>query len=68
MSYDITYMWNLKYMTQMNLPMKQKQIHRYREHTGGCQSGRDEAGMNWEFGTSKCKHIIYRMDKQGPTV
>ena len=55
-------------MTQMNLPMKQKQIHRYREHTGGCQSGRDEAGMNWEFGTSKCKHIIYRMDKQGATV
>ena len=52
----------------MNLSMKQKQIHRYRENTGGCQSGRDQGGMNWEFGTSKCKHIIHRMDKQGPTV
>ena len=50
----------------MNLPMKQKQIHR--EHTGGCQSGRDQGWMNWEFGTSKCKHIIHRMDKQGPAV
>ena len=24
-------------MTQMNLPMKQKQTHRYREQIGGCQ-------------------------------
>ena len=28
MSYDITYMWNLKKVTQMNLYTKQKQMHR----------------------------------------
>ena len=26
-------------MTQMNLSMKQKQTHRHREHTSGCQGG-----------------------------
>ena len=35
-------------MTQMNLSMQQKQNHRCREHTGGCQGGggwgRDEVG------------------------
>ena len=30
-SYDITYMWNLKQMIQMNLTTKQKQTHRLRE-------------------------------------
>ena len=29
-SHDITYMWNLKKMIQMNLFTKQKQIHRHR--------------------------------------
>ena len=28
MSYDITYMWNLKKMIQMNLFTKEKQTHR----------------------------------------
>ena len=36
--YDIIYMWNLKYDT--NLPMKQKQAHRHRKQTCGCQEGR----------------------------
>ena len=31
--YDITYMWNLKKMIQMNLFTKQKQTHRHRKHT-----------------------------------
>ena len=35
-------------MTQRNLSMKQKQNHRYREQTGGCQGGggwgREEVG------------------------
>ena len=35
--YDITYMWNLKYNT------KQKQTHRRRGQTCGCQEG-DEVG------------------------
>ena len=42
-------------MTQMNLSMKQKQIHRQREETGGCQAG----GMDWEFGTRRCK-LLYK--------
>ena len=57
-------------MTQMNLSMKQKQNHRHREQTGGCQGG----GMGWEregvggWGQQMWA-FIYRMDKQqGPTV
>ena len=46
-TYDITYMQNLKYDT--NLSMKQKQTHKYREQTCGCQGGggwwRDELGF-----------------------
>ena len=41
--YDITYMWNLKSMTKMNLSMKQKQNQGHRERTGGCQGG-----VGWE--------------------
>ena len=33
-------------MTQMNLSMKQKQTHRYRELTCGCWAGRD-IGEGW---------------------
>ena len=36
-------------MTQMNLPMKQKQTHRHREQTYGRQGG----GMDWEFVISR---------------
>ena len=38
-------------MAQMNLSMKQKENHRHREQTGGCQGG----GMEWEVGVSRCK-------------
>ena len=61
-------------MTQMNLSTKQKQIHRHREQTCGCQGGREwgRDGMDWELGISTCKLYItsiYRIDKQqGPTV
>ena len=33
-------------MTQMNLSMKQKQNHRHREQTGGCQGGMG-VGEGW---------------------
>ena len=33
-SYDITYMWNLKKMTQMNLLTKQIQTHRQKTNLG----------------------------------
>ena len=38
-SYDITYMWNLKKMIQMNLFTKQKSTHRHRKQTYGYQRG-----------------------------
>ena len=38
----------------MNLSTKQKQIHRHREETCGCQGGVEDGGrMNWEFGVSR---------------
>ena len=36
---DITYIWNLKKMIQMNLFTKQKQTHRHRKQTYGYQRG-----------------------------
>ena len=39
-SYDIVYMWNLKKKIQMNLFTKQKQTHRHRKQTYGCQRGK----------------------------
>ena len=46
-------------MIQMNLSMKQKQTHRHREQTCGCQDGCGaEGGMAWEVGTSRCK-LLY---------
>ena len=43
----------------MNLPTKQKQTHRHREQTSGCQGqGWGEGGKDWEFGISKCK-LLY---------
>ena len=33
--YDVTYMWNLKKMMQMNLYIKEKHIHRHRKQTFG---------------------------------
>ena len=37
--HHISYMWNLKFMTQMNLFTREKQTHRQREQTCGCQGG-----------------------------
>ena len=54
-------------MTQVNLSMKQKQIHGHREQTGGCQGGGDWGGMEWEAGFSRCKPL-YMDEQQGPTV
>ena len=39
--------------------MKQKQTHRYREWTCGCQGGGECGGVKgWEFGVSRCK-LLY---------
>ena len=51
-------------MTQMNVSMKQKQTHRYRQQTCGCQGG-GRGGKDWEFGISRCKllYIGWRNNK-----
>ena len=40
--YDFIYIWNLK--RKINEHMTQKQAHRHREQTGGCQQGGDLGG------------------------
>ena len=44
-------------MTQVNLSTKQKQTHRPRKQTCGCQGG-DGGRLQWEFGISRCK-LLY---------
>ena len=54
-------------MVQMNLFTKQKQTHRHRKQTYGYQrgkGGRDKSGV-WD---EHIHTIIYKIDKQGPTV
>ena len=43
-------------MTQMNLSTKQKQTHRHRKQTCGCQGG-----VDWEFGISRCKLLFIEL-------
>ena len=54
----------------MNISTKQKQTHRYRGQTCGCQGGGGvRGGKDWEFGGQQMQTIINRMDtQQGPTV
>ena len=40
----------------MNLSVKQKQTHRYREQIYGCQG--DGGVTEWEFGIRRCK-LLY---------
>ena len=42
----------------MDLSMKQKQTHRHREQTYGCQGRGCGGRMDWEFGISRCK-LLY---------
>ena len=42
-------------MTQVNLTMKQKMTHRYREQTCGRQEGEYRGGMDQEFGIGRYK-------------
>ena len=42
----------------MNISTKQKQTHRHREQTCGCQAGGGRGGLDWEFGISRCKLLF----------
>ena len=44
-------------MAQMNLSTEQKQTHRHREQTCGCQGGGGRSGKDWESGASRCKPL-----------
>ena len=52
----------------MNLFMKQKQTQRHGEQTCGCQGGGGWGRDGLEVWDQQMQTIIYRMDKQGPTV
>ena len=55
-------------MTQMNLPTKQKQIHRHREQIRGCQGGVGCERDGLRVWGKYVQTIIHRMEKQqGPT-
>ena len=47
-------------MAQMNLFREQKQTHRQREQTRGCQGGGGGggSGMDFKFGVRRCK-LLY---------
>ena len=49
----------------MNLFTVQKQTHRQREETCGCQGGGGGIGVDREFGVSRCKllHLERKNDK-----
>ena len=53
----------------MNISTKQKQTHKYREQTCGCQGGGEWGEEGLGVWGQQMQTIIYRMDKQqGPTV
>ena len=45
-------------MTQMRTSTKQKQTHRHREETYGCQGEGVGGGKHWELGICRCK-LVY---------
>ena len=53
--------------TQINLPMKQKQTHRHREHTDGYQGGGGvEVGREFEFSICKLLYTEWINNKALP--
>ena len=51
--YDITYFFNLIYVTHQ--PFHRKENHGLGEYACGCQSGRGGSGMHWELGVNRWK-------------
>ena len=52
----------------MNLSTKQKQTHRQREGIMVAKEVGGGSGMDWDLGGQSMQTIIFRMDKQGPTL
>ena len=46
-------------MTQMNLSMVQKQTHRHRKQTYGCQGEGVGGGLDWELGLADADCYIW---------
>ena len=62
MPYDITYIWKLKYDTNELIYKPETDIE---NRLVVAKEGRvGKGGMNWEFGTSRCKLLYIEMDKQ----
>ena len=56
-SYDITYMWNLKYDT--NEPIYEQETDSQTQRTDlWLPRGEDGGGVEWEVGMSRCK-LLY---------
>ena len=64
--YHIPLRYDLWNIIQMNSFIRQKQTHRPRNHVYGYQRGKGR--INLEFGISRYKLLIYKIDKGGPTV
>ena len=65
--YTVSHTCGIQNTTQVNIPTKQKQTHRHRRQTCGCQGeGRVGRGEVWDW---QKQTTTYRVDKQrSPTI
>ena len=63
-SYDSTYMWNLKYDTNERIYETQTDSQTERTDLWLPRGRGGRGGKDWELGISRCKLVYYRMDKQ----
>ena len=48
----------------MNPSTEKKQTQGHGEETCGCQGGGGVCAMDWDFRVSRCKTIVFGVDKQ----
>ena len=65
-SYDITYMWNLKKKIQMNLFTKQKQTHRHRKQTYGDFPGGPGVGIHLPMQGTRVRSLVGELRSHMP--
>ena len=56
-SHMTSFMCGIYNMTEMTLSMKQKQSHRHREQTFGCQGGEQWGRNGMGYGITRCKLV-----------